>query len=131
MQPSCEIPVVLNKGEIIINNVSSNSGNSSITEAHVPSVSVDVVTATINSATNVNSAAATGVHSASMQETKTDPLTTALAAYAPALVALTTNGSGLWVDKPPQKFAKALVAVPVVLVHWHWWIPAATSAPCL
>jgi hypothetical protein len=55
----------MNKGEIIINNTSSNSSNSSITEAHIPFISVDVATATINPATTINSAAATGVHSAS------------------------------------------------------------------
>eukprot|EP00953_Heterococcus_sp_UTEX-ZZ885_P017608 9846-Heterococcus_DN1.PRE.2 len=87
----------MNKGEINISNTSSDSStsssNSSVTEAHIPFISVDVSTATIKSATTIDSAATTRVHSASTRKRPgTDPLTTALAAYAPALVALTTNG---------------------------------------
>jgi hypothetical protein len=72
---------------------SSSSNTSSITEAHVPLPSVDVSAATYISAATINPATTTSVHSANARKrARTDPLTTALAAYAPALVALTTKG---------------------------------------
>jgi hypothetical protein len=86
-----------NKSHIDTSSTNSDSStsntNSSITEAHVPLVSVDVSTTTVNSAPIINSAATTSVHSASTRKRpRTNPLTTAQAAHAPALVALTTTG---------------------------------------
>jgi hypothetical protein len=80
-------------------NISSISGNGSstsntggITEAHVPLNSVDVSAVIFISAATIDSATSTtSVHSANTRKARTDPLTTALAAYAPALVALTTK----------------------------------------
>jgi hypothetical protein len=53
----------MNKGEINISSISGDSSisstNSSITEAHRPSISAEVSTATVNSATTINIAATT------------------------------------------------------------------------
>lgn len=85
----------MNTSHIHNNSTSSNSSisssNSSITETHVPLVSVDVSTTTINSAATIDSAA-TACAQPARKRPRSDPSSTSLAAYAPALVALTTNG---------------------------------------